>query len=114
MTTTTTSKASASRKTPKVGNTTSKRKTTKPVTIKKDVTKSTSKNPPNALKATKTTSTKTTRTLSTTQLTQKVAQLENTVATLIKVLNEEFRTEMLQGPRGVSKSLTKAGLLEDS
>ena len=105
---------SASRKTPRVGNTTSKRKSSKTVTIKKDVTKNATKKAPNALKATKSTSTRTTKTLSTTQLTQKVAQLENTIATLIKVLNEEFRTEMLQGPRGVSKSMSKAGLLEDS
>lgn len=111
---TTTTSESTTRKTPRVGNTTSKRKSTKTVTIKKDVTKTTTKKTPNALKATKTTSTRTAKTLSTTQLTQKVAQLESTVATLIKVLNEEFRTEMLQGPRGVSKSMSKAGLLEDS
>jgi ABC-type sugar transport system substrate-binding protein len=78
------------------------------------VTKNTTKKTPNALKATKSTATKTTKTLSTTQLTQKVAQLENTIATLIKVLNDEFKTEMLQGPRGVSKSMSKAGLLKDS
>jgi hypothetical protein len=112
--TTTTAEMTASRKTPHVGNTTSKRKNTKTVTIKKDVITTVSKKTPNALKATKTTSAKTTKTLSTTQLSQKVAELEATVTTLIEVLNNEFRTEMLQGPRGVSKSLSKAGLLKDS
>ena len=112
--TTTTTEMTASRKTPRVGNTTSKRKSTKTVTIKKDVTKTVTKKTPNALKATKTTPAKTTKTLSTTQITQKVAELETTVATLIEVLNNEFRTEMLQGPRGVSKSLSKAGLTKDS
>lgn len=98
------------RKTPPVGNTTSKRKTTKSVTIKKDVTKTEeSKSSRESREARK----KAPRTLSTAQLTQRVVELETTLNSLIKVLNEEFRAEMLQGPRGVSKSMSKAGLLKD-
>lgn len=118
--TTTTTEAKTLRKTPRVGNTTSKRKNTKTVTIKKDVTKDTE--PENTTKTTRGSKTgsrtaartKATKTLSTTQLTQRVSELENTVSSLIEVLNSEFRTEMLQGPRGVSKALKKAGLVKDS
>ncbi len=118
MTTTTTTK-NASRKTPKVGNTTSgRRRTGKTVTIKQNVTASTGKKP-NALKETKNTkrraaSSTAAKTLTATQLTKRITELEATVATLIKVLHNEFRSEMLQGPRGVSRSLSKAGLLKDS
>ena len=105
-----------SRKTPRVGNTTSgRKKTPKTVTIKKDVTKEeTSTTNQKKSTTSKTAQTKTTKTMSTTKLTQKVNELEETISTLIKVLNTEFHTEMLQGPRGVSKALKKAGLVKDS
>lgn len=109
------------RKTPKVGNTTTKRRTkSTTVTIQKDVTRETTAPKTTTTKKTSKTGSrtaaraKTTKSLSTTQLTQKIFELETTVSTLIEVLNSEFRTEMLQGPRGVSKALKKAGLVKDS
>jgi hypothetical protein len=116
-TVTTQSNKSNTRKTPRVGNTSSKRRVLKAEVVKKSTSKK-----PNALKATKSTrisqkkevSQITSKALSTTQLTKRVAELEVTVKKLINVLNNEFRSEMLQGPRGVSRSLSKAGLLKDS
>ena len=108
---TATTQTSKTRKTPPVGNTTSKRKSTKTVTIKKDVTKTASSTRSTA-KTSKTAS-RSSKTLSTEKLEKRVDELEATLTNLIKVLNEEFRSEMLQGPRGVSRSLSKAGLLKD-
>ena len=57
----------------------------------------------------KTTSTKTTDVAA---LQAQITTLENKLQNLIAVLHDEFKTEILQGPRGVARKLEEAGLTE--
>ena len=65
-------------------------------------------------KTTTTTTTKTTSTKTTdvAALQAQVTTLENKLQNLIAVLHNEFKTEILQGPRGVARKLEEAGLTE--
>ncbi len=64
----------------------------------------------------RTTGTKKTTTTSTTSevavLKAQVTTLENKLQNLIAVLHDEFKTEILRGPRGVAQKLEEAGLTE--
>ena len=64
----------------------------------------------------RTTGTKKTTTTSTTSevaaLKAQVTTLEKKLQNLIAVLHDEFKTEILRGPRGVAQKLEEAGLTE--
>ena len=60
-----------------------------------------------------TTGTKTTtKTTDVAALQAQVTTLENKLQNLIAVLHDEFKTEILRGPRGVAQKLEEAGLTE--
>ena len=95
-TTTTKKTGVAIETTPKKTTTRRKTGTTKTTTGTKTTTK-------------KTTSTKTTDVAA---LQAQVTTLENQLQNLIAVLHDEFKTEILRGPRGVAQKLEEAGLTE--
>ena len=49
-----------------------------------------------------------------TSLEQKVAVLHANLQLLTSILEQEFRTQMLQGPKQVAAKIKSAGLLEDT
>ena len=99
------------------GNTTTRKtastKKTTTSTAKKATTKTTSRTAKTTTKAT-TKATTTTKTTPTKKLTtsDRVLSLEEKVDKLLSILDSEFRSEMRQGPRGVSNKLRSAGLIK--
>ena len=76
---------------------------------KKTTAKTTARAAKTTTKATNTTKTPTTKKPTTSD---RVLSLEEKVDKLLSILDSEFRSEMRQGPRGVSNKLRSAGLIK--